>query len=213
MSAFFRLASTFTCRSDEIWRPAQMKSGDRPRSAGMKAKSKCSGGAHSAHIVVKKTKASTGASYIKTAYVGIARKVLVRDGSVRYRVLDGRKYLASGEMTLAQAKSYLHCGRVEKKPASQQEDVSTWVKRYKVMRRLFADHEPADLTANLAFLEKRAFGCIATDCPCGVHDGNIEQSCELSKTASAEIHGATTKGQTSCELDFVAVRQGSLAGL
>ena len=73
----------------------------------MKAKSKSSGSTHSARIVVKKTKASTSSSYIKTAYVGITKKVLVEDASVRYRVKHGRKFIASGEMTLAQAQGDL----------------------------------------------------------------------------------------------------------
>ena len=73
----------------------------------MKAKSKSSGSKHSARIAVKKTHASTSTSYITTAYVGITKKVLVKDASVRYRVRHGRKFIASGEMTLAQAQGYL----------------------------------------------------------------------------------------------------------
>ena len=41
-------------------------------------------------------------SYIKTAYVGITKKVL-SDGSVRYRVMHGKEYVAPGKMTFAEA--------------------------------------------------------------------------------------------------------------
>ena len=45
-------------------------------------------------------------SYIKTAYVGITKKVL-SDGSVRYRVMRGKEYVASGKMTFAEALAQL----------------------------------------------------------------------------------------------------------
>ena len=45
-------------------------------------------------------------SYIKTAYVGITKKVL-SDGSVRYRAKLGKEYVASGKMTLAEALAQL----------------------------------------------------------------------------------------------------------
>lgn len=45
-------------------------------------------------------------SYIKTAYVGISKKVL-SDSSVRYRIKLGKKYIASGKMTLAAAMAQL----------------------------------------------------------------------------------------------------------
>ena len=45
-------------------------------------------------------------SYIKTAYVGITKKVN-KDGSIRYRLKLGRKFIASGKMTLAEALAQL----------------------------------------------------------------------------------------------------------
>ena len=70
--------------------------------AGIKKKSKRSGSSHSARIPVKTQAEPTGMSYKKTAYVGITKKVL-SDGSVRYRVMRGKEYVASGKMTFAEA--------------------------------------------------------------------------------------------------------------
>ena len=105
---------------------------------------------------IKSKAEPTGMSYHKTAYVGIAKKVLL-DGSVRYRVRFGRTFVASGKMTLEKALEYLEeaSGRnAVKKKGSRREDIIRLVRRYKIMRRLFKDHEPADLTAHLTFLEE-----------------------------------------------------------
>ena len=78
------------------------KSSGVSQPAARKNKCKCSGGSHSARTSVKRQHESTGMSYIKTAYVGITKKVN-KDSSIRYRVRLGRKFIASGKMTLAEA--------------------------------------------------------------------------------------------------------------
>ena len=86
--------------------------------AGIKKKSKRSGSSHSARIPVKTQAEPTGMSYIKTAYVGITKKVL-SNGSVRYRVFHGREYVASGKMTFAEALAHLKIAsgrQMKKKP-------------------------------------------------------------------------------------------------
>ncbi len=131
----------------------------------------CRAGAHAAsmksaskHIVrsrrgdaiCKHINKSMGRGYTTTACVGIRKRIL--NGNQRsYMICRRRTYVASRQMSFADACTIMKTNSTAKlvrRVGASREPTRAWIKRYKLMRQVFSHYKPADMTANLAFLEQ-----------------------------------------------------------
>ena len=132
-------------------------------------------------------------------------------GSIRYRVKHGDDYIASGKMSLAQALDKMQEATGKPKETKvHREDPRVWTNRYKIMRQLFADHEPAVLTANIKLLNDSRSDAIPQVAPA------IFMIAILSKAANYQRlllkkYRMMPQWKNSCEYDCFSVQTRCMA--